>query len=456
MVLEIPAGALDGPVTFTLGATDDADPLGSELSTFSGPMIAVGPKGTTFKKPVKLTVPVDLKRTQDFEQDASTCKVWLKNESTWNQLQPVAHGDESVTVEIDRLDTAAAGVVFNVVLLTAFTPVPPCTDPTGFCVEDTGKVLEGGGKMNTASEVKDGKFFYVRTQTGPKFSVVEHDLVAGTTRETQQLVGNTDDSPTPFAQKISLAPDGVVWAAFRTYGSVQFPFTGLPTRTSPLSNQDIVAIDHISDGRRYTFSVSRGTNPSRRVLFFSTIRNGANPTSKQVASLETLSGGLTLAQHVPDKGFFLVFSDRLMRYVDTPSSDEPAQLGLSTTDVADEIAVDATGALRAVSINSANANGRRVIVTGSLARTFSQLPNIVSMDFSTDGFLYAIGGTSADVYRLDPTTGGVQTIALSKAATDSTEYRSFIPKAIRRLPNKQMLLLTGEFSRKVVRLRPAQ
>ena len=456
VVLEIPAGALDKSTLISVGGTEDSTPLPSELSNLAGLKVALSPAGLALKKPARLTLPVDLASTADFDQTAADCRVWKMTNGAWKQLQPVSHTDTSVTVEIDSLDLAAPGIVFRVATLVPVNLSPPCTSPTGYCITPIGNGLAGTVEGTTLSDVKGGLVRYIHTRGGVGFSIVEYNVETGQViRESQPVTGGDSNlGIVVLPQRVSLADDDTVWGTIQGFGAIQWPFTGLPTFFPDMGSSRTRAVVSTGDGRRYRMRLLTQSNPTRQT-WSATVTTGTSDAVQSVGPQQVSTGRMAVFKHPAANAVIASLANNPVATVFGPTAMLPGiLLNVPAGAVVDRVAIDSTASLTAVSYES-SVNGSRVGFAGSSPRLVGGLPNLTDMEFSSDGFLYAIAAADAVVYRVDPTTGGVQTIPLTSEMASSPTYPSYIPQAIRRLPNRSMLVLVGRFSKSFLKVTPA-
>lgn len=465
--LELPEGALGAATALDLVGTLTDVPPSSETSRFVGVHVGFSPDGLALAKPARLRVPLSTSVVSDHDQTPADCKVWLRTADGWEQVQPIDSDESSVTIEVTTLRTAAAGIVLKSPRPLPTAPFPiDCVPGQGICVQEMGGALKSGAAPHTLSDVVDGKFFYLRQTGTGRHSVVEHDSAAGAAvRESQSHGGVPTGAIEVPPQRLSRAPDGSVWAAIGGFGAVQFPFPGLPTSfpdPKPVRTFHVVH-DGVGTLRRigvHTTTVKATATSQQKVrhnaalvqgTFFSegpshTLLPSLTPARLVVARADAdprvfgLAVGTPFIVGVPPQGFLL------------PPATGFAELLINANHANDCLAMSPTGAAVAFSDGAGKVTVRR---DGLNVSTHAIGVDLAELEFDTGGVLYAFTRTRAEVYRLDPATGGFQSISLSSAAPDSAEYRARIPQAIRRLPGAGMLVVVGATSPTVIRLVPA-
>ena len=140
-----------------------------------------------------------------------------------------------------------------------------------------------------------------------------------------------------------------------------------------------------------------------------------------------------------------------------PLPPEVAKIDFATNAL-DELAVSAGGDLLAVSLAKPDALGARVYVRsrdGKVSRGVKGLPNLAGMEFASDNALWAFGATNAEVYRIDPGTGAVQTVALTTETPGTKAYADHIPVALGGVGAGAVLVVIGSSPCVVVTVHPS-
>lgn len=107
--LQIPAGALEGPVYISITQAPESPPL-PVTAVRCGPMFAIRPAGLALKVPAIATVPYDPSTVEDHFRFDDEVKVWAAGGTGWGQRLQTDNGSGTVTVELASLTTIAAGV----------------------------------------------------------------------------------------------------------------------------------------------------------------------------------------------------------------------------------------------------------------------------------------------------------------------------------------------------------
>ncbi|MBL8955171.1 MAG: hypothetical protein JNK82_30620 [Myxococcaceae bacterium] len=245
VALKIPAGALSSRVTITLHAADDETPL-PETAERVGPFLTFSPADTELSIPAELTVELDPARVAEFEQTPADCKVWMRDGDGWKRLEQTASTAATVTVQLPKLATVAAGVnasLKNVCLtaiagsncqptlsLTPHTAVNPCQALTDdYCLLSLPQPESTRGLDEFASLIVNGRFVYWVKSTGDDdVTIGRYDLDnPGPVTELEPLTREASTTKV-IRGRVALDGAGNVWAGIAGYGNVQFHPTNLP------------------------------------------------------------------------------------------------------------------------------------------------------------------------------------------------------------------------------------
>jgi ZU5 domain len=107
--LTIPPGALTAMTEIEIQPAGDETPLPA-TAVRCGPMFAILPAGLPLVSPATLTLPYDETMVADQNRFGDEVKVWVKNGNAWGQRLQTDSSAGSVTIQLDALQTAAAGV----------------------------------------------------------------------------------------------------------------------------------------------------------------------------------------------------------------------------------------------------------------------------------------------------------------------------------------------------------
>jgi len=110
--LVVPPGALSTSTPITIRAAGDSTPL-PVTAVRCGPMFAIEPAGLALATPATLTLPFDDTVVSDQNRFDDEVKVWVKNGENGNSWGQRLQTDDSpglVTIDLDALQTVAAGV----------------------------------------------------------------------------------------------------------------------------------------------------------------------------------------------------------------------------------------------------------------------------------------------------------------------------------------------------------
>ncbi|MFT7623746.1 MAG: hypothetical protein ACI9WU_002929 [Myxococcota bacterium] len=107
--IQVPAGALAAETVLILSTATDDTPL-PEGAHAVGTQFTLEGIDVSLGLPIRVTMPVDTTRVDDFGQDFTMVKVWLRDPQGWKKLDAVETGIGWVTVETDSLSTLAPGI----------------------------------------------------------------------------------------------------------------------------------------------------------------------------------------------------------------------------------------------------------------------------------------------------------------------------------------------------------
>lgn len=483
MKLEIPAGALDAPTVIDAALVEDEPVLGP-TSAAVGPTYRLAPSGLVLKKPARLTVPVFPSALANYSQTTADCAVWLEEgDATWRQAAQVASDEHTVTVETNRLGAGAAGVKFQLVGIT--TPLAqPCTNPSGFCVTAGAQKLRNSSTQ--FSNITPTGFLYYRhnaaADAGVVRTIAEYAVPLG--RHERTSVGfpgpTSRNTALPalqeIQQRVALAPDGTVWAP-QVSGVIQVPFTGTATAFADTGAKTrTAAVVFTPDGKRHRIRLTGTTHVPPSSLAITSTATGASEVQSpmELENDATLFGIDYVPVHVVGAGNAVAYafsspSPAIKELTSPPAGATTLPVaadvaGIGSRNTIDELAISADGNVFAVSLAKPDSQGRVVFIRsrdGAIAQGIGGLPNLSALEFASDGALYAASATAAQVFHIDPATGGVQTIALTTAAFGTPEYAARIPVALRRMrvpttPVRHvMVAITGTGERSVLLIEKA-
>lgn len=377
----------------------------------------------------------------------------------WQQLEPVEHDEDSVTVEVTSLRTAAAGIVLRVSSPSSSPFSATCVPGSGTCIEEVGGALRAGAAPQTLSDVVDGRFFYLRQSAASQLTLVEHDLAAGkSVRESQALEGAPTGAIELFAQHVSPAPDGTVWAAIGGFGTVQFAFPGAPTRFADgqlVGRTRYVAHNSAGLQRRLGVRTTTQTVSGQKLTIHAPTLTGVG-VGVSTAAPKTSSLPLTFAV-AP----FVSDGRILLHLLGAPYLVDGSTLAFTSaaafpfpTGHNDCVAV--TPSVSAWATSSPTGKVQITSAAGTV-KTFDAAVDLSELEFTSDGVLWGFSRVRAEVFRFDPDTGGLRTISLTDAAPDTAAYRARVPQAIRRLstPAGALLVVVGDAEPRALRLVPS-
>lgn len=448
VTLEIPAGALTGPVTFDVEPMDDEVTL-APGSSFVGSGFRFSPSGQTFAKPVKVTLPASQSKLDDFGVTIDSCLMWVRQASgDFSQQPAVAHTDTTVTSETNVLIEAAVGAKFQFILAPPSNAGlgMPCTSPSGFCVTGLPQLLKRSAtSFSTISPL--GRLHYRFTEVdagGPQ--VAEFNLVSGGhVAISAPFVAPATPAVRmhsfldPLTQRVAVSDAGVL-APILSRGLVRFPGAGVPVLTpnDPLlgGTSGVVVTPSGARLEQLLFAPSRTSDAVLRVGVSTTPTGPLRIIDVQNIAPDFLNYEfLQIGQ--TDRVFEVAHRSRNSSVLEYSVSASDAGVvvptfpGIPERQWSDQVAMTADGSLLAQSTTGLGGSVLRLQSRdGSISRVVNGLPNLNALEFGEPGFLYGTTANSPHVYRIDVATGALQTILLTNA-TDPAAVQPFLPVALR-------------------------
>lgn len=428
VVLDIPAGALDGPTELVVSAAVDGTPLATTAERI-GPHVALEPAGLRFAVPARLTVPFDPALRDAWDTPHEECRVWLRDGEGWTRADALETSPTGVTVEVDATTVAAAGVLV--------IPKRLSCELTGTC-RDFNACLAGSSlcltqlpspevaPFETATMTVDGGFLYFSHVPAPnQITIAKHDLLS-TTRQTE-LLATLNARPTTTVQprgRIQVAANGDAWVGMVGYGNLRFRESTVgrfdPTFSQlaagvvvdDRTHEEVVRLTQTRDallGRVGTTLWRIGTlSPGERVFARSSLTDRRDPTGEDYVYLGTSSGSFAF---------------------DARRAARPVAGCRGTT-----VNVDAMG--QGVATACSDGTVRFDLGVGN-ARTFGVERTIGSMAITPDLVLYVTDPSRAELVRVLLISGFtegpfvIETLPLTDAAPGTREHDRMLPRAIR-------------------------
>jgi hypothetical protein len=221
--LEIPPGALSELTRITIEPTLDETllPDGAERV---GAQFAILPAGTELAAPAILRLPVDVLQRGALESEPEDVRVWVRSGDGWSLREPVETTATTVTISLDTLDTAAAGVRLTdrtnalrcggagqPACATVVAACDPAAGP-GFCVEAlTPTIAPLSALFASGSSV-----YYSGLQSG-EGRIVQLDAETGALRHLAGTPGPcnaalpTTSVPTGLIPRVAIDGQGNLW-----------------------------------------------------------------------------------------------------------------------------------------------------------------------------------------------------------------------------------------------------
>ena len=236
-VLKIPPGALSSRVRVSFESAYDDTPLPPNAERV-GPQVKIMPEGTVLAKPAQLTLMMDHDLRSQFEEPASDCKVWMREGDGWQKLEAIATTEDSVTVEISKLPSAAAAGVTSFArpvtcatcapARTLLPSEPACTDPSGYCLVELPQSLFLPVQFLQTATVSNGHLYWANVTSTMSILTRRRDILAGTDVDYPQHPGG-EAVGSLMTPPVQVEPDETVWFASGSRGNVRIPKQGLTT-----------------------------------------------------------------------------------------------------------------------------------------------------------------------------------------------------------------------------------
>ncbi len=436
--LQVPPGALSETVTITVDGTIDNTPLGNTAEQV-GPQFLIGPAGTRFSVPARLTLPLNGDDVQLHSQTAADCKVWHRTDGAWQRLERVAGDESTVSVELVTAGTAAAGVISrsiglscakNPALCRDFSGVlealqPRCESPTGYCIVKLRQPQYQPRESRPGFTVSGRTLYYAHSVGDGQVGVATYNLDTGDSELLGTFAGGLSSRPTPVA----VEANGNTWLSLGRNGNARFKKNSIPFRADfgPASNG--VARDSqgvvVSGGKTVRFFDVGGERfmtdgTSTRPLPSVSPRNGTasltfrpRPSAPNQIFINSLVSLLTFT-----------FDDTAMTEHFNDSSYGAAAASL----VNDGIAAAGTNNNTVRWQTAAGATQRFVV------------PNSTLMAFDASDRLYAATSEAPELHVLE-SNGAQAILPLTNAAEGTEAYRRMQPRALVSVPGRNEIII---------------
>jgi hypothetical protein len=174
--VDLPPGALPSGTIFTISPGTEGAPL-PDFAERVGAQFTFGPADAPLAEPVEVTLPVRPETLVPLASGADDVKVWVRAGDTWRLQDAAASSESSVTLALDALSTAAAGVKIVAVTLPSCALCASACPLNGPCIEDLGTlpVPPSPATFSGYRFASDGSALaYVGTQSGADVGVRIH------------------------------------------------------------------------------------------------------------------------------------------------------------------------------------------------------------------------------------------------------------------------------------------
>lgn len=453
--LEIPAGALAADTEIVVRPVVDATPL-AQTAERVGPAFALSPEDLALAVPARVTVPVDAELRAAWDVPDTDCRVWQRTAEAWERREQTASTPESVTVEIERLSTLAAGVLRTSRTATCTTggcvalerlDDRVCFGGTTMCMRRIGALPQA--PLETASLTVDGgTVYYLFSRATNTFNIGTFSLdpIRAPGAYTELVASPT--APVGNIGRLAVGANGDVWASLAGVGNVRFRPTSAPARfdTGVVSSPAGVVIE---DANR-----ANVVRLNRLGLDTQALYTGITPTSSweivRLPSTDVLraraigTGTLTVTDPFQ---FFATRSGEGVFGTRRGASARSDVCGSAITVNADA-AADASG--RAFWIACSDGRVFVTYVNSTRSATSPSTIGSFALDTSTSTsdfhHAYATDPSRAElvvVGRNDLEGNGIvaRAVPLTDAAPGTAEHARMLPRAIRYDASRNLLVL---------------
>jgi hypothetical protein len=450
--LEIPAGALAADTEIVVRPTVDETPL-AQTAERVGPAFSLEPVDLVLATPARVTVPVDPELRSAWDVPDSDCRVWQRTAEGWERREQTSSSPETVTVEIERLSTLAAGVLRTGRTATCTTggcvaleraDDRVCLAGTTLCMRRVGALPQA--PLETASLTADGgTVYYLFSRATNTFNVGTFSLDPIRAPGSYTELAASPTAPVASVGRLHVGAGGDVWASLTGVGNVRFRPSSVAARfdtgvvSSPAgvviedaNRASVVRLTRLALGTEAQFMGVTATSSweiarlsSSDVLRARAVGTGSTTTSEPFQFLATRSG----------EGLFGV------RRAASSRSDV---CGSALTVNADVVA-DATG--RSSWIACSDRRVFRTDVNGARSVTSPSNVGSFAVDSSPGGHAYATDPSRAELVvigrnSLDGDGGFVaRAVPLTDAAPGTAEHTRMLPRAIRYDASRDELVL---------------
>lgn len=448
--LEIPAGALSADTEIVVSPTVDETPL-AQTAERVGPTFSISPVDLALAVPAQLTLPIDAELRAAWEVADTDCRVWQRTAEGWERREQTASSAESVTVELDRLSTVAAGVLRTARTGICASGCPAleirddrtCIAGTTMCMRRVGALAHT--PLETASLTVDGGLvYYLHSRAKNTFNIGTFFLDGFRAPGTYTELVASPTASVSNVGRLHVGANGDVWASLTGIGNVRFRPTSPAARfdtgvvSSPAgvviedaNRNNVVRLSRLGLGSTARYSALDATSswevatlPASDVLRARAIQTGSFTTNDPFQFFATGSG----------EGVFGV------RRAASNRSDE---CGSALTVNAD-VVTDASGRNAWIACSD-----RRVIRTGSLGFQGATSPSHIgsfAVDSTSGGHAYATDPSRAEIVvigrvGLEGNQIGARAVSLTTAAPGTAEHTRMLPRAIRYDASRDELVL---------------
>lgn len=464
--VEIPAGALSAATMVTVTPVVDDVPLPALAERVGQQFRIEAAGGAALSMPMNVTLPVDARSVEAFEQQPSDVKVWVKADGGWMLVQATSTAPASVTIAMSAFSVAAAGVRIRPLATTVCgasgstiscrapetSPEPPpsllssaaCTAATGFCIDAIAAPPSSLAITHGALLSQTHLIYPISSPQGN----IQFRRVALADRAVSVSNETSGTGFVPFRARFTLGfDDNEVWSGHGALGAARHRFDG-PTQRFALPGEFSCGAIRVQSGNVVRVGdlayVPMSADGSGSLVAYPGVPGPINFAQEcgTVAPQPSLSTGIFVAGSTRDAigirtvamaGPAPVFNRILLQ----PGYTRIGSMDLNPSD--DRIVLFAAPSdINAPRILVARPDQTTMPVTGGL-------PNQLSAPaWGSDSSIWVGSGASPELFVIDP-SGAISSIVLTTATGSSDIFA----RRLVRMPDRSMIVVmsNGAFYR---------
>lgn len=440
--LEIPAGALAVEAEIVVRPTVDETPLAVTAERV-GPAFSLTPTDLALAVPARVTVPVDAELRAAWDVPDTDCRVWQRTAEGWERREQSASSPETVTVEIDRLSTLAAGVLRASLPLTCTSggcatleraDDRVCIAGTTMCMRRIGALPQA--PLETASlTAEGGTVYYLFSAAANTFNVGTFSLDPIRAPGAYTALVASPTAPVSSVGRLHVGANGDVWASLTGVGNVRFRPSSTAARfdTGVVSSPAGVVIEEANRANVVRLTrLLQGSEAQYMGVTATASWEIARLPSTDVLRARALSTG-TLSTSDPFQ-FLATGSGEGVFGVRRAASSRSDACGSSLTVNADGAVTASSG--RSLWVACANRRIHRIDNGGSVSATSPSNVGSFALDPTDFQIAYATDPSRAEIVvvgRADLASGDMvaRAVPLTDAEPGTAEHARMLPRAIR-------------------------